>query len=74
MSAIQRAKILSPINEYLTYGGFPEVVIENSERKKRLLIQEYFRTIIALDICERYNIKNTSLYQINYESNISLNK
>ena len=61
MGAVQRAKMVKPINEYLTYGGFPEVVIEPSERKKRLLVQEYFRTIIALDICERYNVKNTSL-------------
>lgn len=61
MSAIQRAKILKPIIEYLNYGGFPEVILEDSERKKKSLVQDYFRIIVALDIGERYNIKNTSL-------------
>ncbi len=61
ISAVQRAKTLKPINEYLNFGGFPEVVLEPSERKKKSLVQDYFRTIIALDICERYHIKNISL-------------
>ncbi len=45
-------------NEYILYGGFPEIVLEEDLRKKREISQEYFRTIIALDIVERYKIRN----------------
>ena len=61
MSPIERAKVRRHFDEYMEYGGFPEVVIESSIRRKKAIIQDYFRTIIALDICERYNIKNTRL-------------
>ncbi len=49
------------LNEYITYGGFPEIVLTDSEGNKRRIIQDYFRTIINKDILERYNLKNKSL-------------
>lgn len=47
--------------EYITYGGFPEIVLTEEEINKRKIIQDYFRTIINRDILERYNLKNKSL-------------
>jgi len=61
LTDIDRAKIRALFSEYLDYGGFPEVVLEGSERRKKGIIQDYFRTIITLDICERYGISNTKL-------------
>lgn len=61
LTDIKRSRTMGLLNEYLKFGGFPEVVLESSERRKKAIIQDYFRTIIALDICERYNIKNTRL-------------
>jgi hypothetical protein len=49
------------LREYLTYGGFPEVVLEEDPRRKKLIVQEYFRTIVGRDIAERYRIKNFQL-------------
>ena len=54
-------KIKNQLREYLEYGGFPEVVLEDEEQNKKRLIQEYFRTIVALDLGEKYNIKNLEL-------------
>jgi len=61
LSEVKKARIFGYLNEYLTYGGFPEVVLEKDIRKKRTIVQDYFKTIIALDICERYNVKNHTL-------------
>ncbi len=46
------------LNEYLLYGGFPEVVLEKSEEKKTIILQQYFEDIIHKDIIDRYNIRN----------------
>src|SRR3989344_240295 len=49
------------LDEYLEYGGFPEVVLEDSLLLKRRIIQNYFKTIINLDIGERYRVKKPDL-------------
>lgn len=61
ISGIKQAKIQKLLNQYLLFGGFPEVVLESSNRKKKSIIQDYFRTIITLDVCDRYNISNSEL-------------
>jgi len=47
--------ILRNLNEYLEYGGFPEVVI--SEEKDRIL-KEYFDEIFYKDFIERHKIRS----------------
>lgn len=47
--------------EYIEYGGFPEVVLEDSISRKKRLVQEYFKTIVSRDIAGRYRIKMISL-------------
>ena len=47
------------IEEYLTYGGFPEVVLEKSEEKKRTILNQYIMDIIHRDIVDRHKIRNT---------------
>ncbi len=46
------------LREYLDYGGFPAVALESTKREKLSIIQDYFRTIVALDLAERYAIQN----------------
>ncbi len=49
--------ILKYLAEYLTYGGLPEIVLID-ENKKFELAQSYYSTVIKRDIVERYKIKN----------------
>ncbi len=49
--------------EYITFGGFPEVSLVDSESTKRKLIQEYFKTIVLKDIAERNKIKKIELLE-----------
>lgn len=47
------------LEEYMAYGGFPEVVLEESKEKKAYLLQQYFEDILHKDIIDRYKIRNT---------------
>src|SRR3989338_1548342 len=49
--------LLKALTEYLTYGGLPEIVLID-ENKKFELAQSYYATVIKRDIAERYNVKN----------------
>ena len=69
------------LEEYLKFGGFPEVVLERDEGKKEFILQQYFGDIIHKDIIGRYNIRNAkqlieiARYLVNTAgSKVSLNK
>ncbi len=40
------------LEEYLVYGGFPEVVLNSDETDKVRLLNTYFKDIVALDVAE----------------------
>ncbi|BAD86011.1 predicted ATPase, AAA superfamily [Thermococcus kodakarensis KOD1] len=54
----KKPRLLNLLREYVTYGGFPEVVLADDPRVKRLIVTDYFNTIIALDVVERYSLRN----------------
>ena len=56
-SGKERPLILKALAEYLKFGGLPEIVLIE-ENKKFELAQSYYATVIKRDIIERYNIKN----------------
>ena len=49
--------ILNYLQEYLTLGGFPEVVFKQKEYKIKLL-EQYFDDILYKDIVDRYNLNS----------------
>lgn len=55
-----RYKVQKLFNEYLRFGGFPEVLDKKLDIKTRIL-QEYFELIFYRDIVERYKIRNFTL-------------
>lgn len=56
-SGKEKPPMLKALTEYLTYGGLPEIVLED-ENKKFELAQSYYATVIKRDIVERYHVKN----------------
>jgi len=56
LSAVKRA-----LDEYVEYGGFPEIALEESVMNRKKIIQDYFKTIISRDIAERHNVKKPYL-------------
>ena len=60
------------IEEYMTYGGFPEVVLESEKLTKKIILQQYFEDIINKDIISRNKIRNIELV-FNLSRNIIAN-
>ncbi len=45
------------LNEYLTYGGYPRIVLEKNHDKKRVLLKNLYLTYIEKDIVKTYGTK-----------------
>ena len=56
----REAEINRAFDEYLVYGGFPEIYDADDLERKEIL-QEYFRTLVQRDLIERFNIKQEAL-------------
>ncbi len=50
-------KINPYLKEFLTYGGYPRVVLEKDEEKKKFLLKNIFLTYIEKDIVKLYGTK-----------------
>ncbi len=57
----QRFKIKKLLEEYLEFGGFPEVVLERQKALKLKILQEYFDALVYRDLEERFHLENTAL-------------
>jgi len=60
-----RGKIQKLLKDFLTIGGYPEVVL--NEEKKDFLWRSYFDEIFYRDFVERHKIKNLSLGRFLFE-------
>lgn len=48
---------INALNEYMSYGGLPEVVLAKDEEVKIKLLKNYLNEIYLKDIIKRYNLK-----------------
>jgi predicted AAA+ superfamily ATPase len=58
----QRFKIKNLFEEYLNFGGFPEVAL--SEKLKQEILSDYYEMFIYRDLVERFSIRNTRLLKM----------
>jgi len=56
----EKSKINKALEEYLYYGGLPEIVLTSKEHKFEIL-QQYYKTVISQDIMDRFKIKNETM-------------
>lgn len=56
-----KSKLINYLEEYILFGGYPEVVLENDKNEKIKIIKDYLDLVVYKDIVERYNLKNTKL-------------
>ncbi|HII14923.1 MAG TPA: ATP-binding protein [Nanoarchaeota archaeon] len=55
------ARILNYFEEYLKFGGYPEVVLEPDTNEKMRILKDYLDMVVYKDIIERYKLKNSRL-------------
>ncbi|MGF3553715.1 MAG: ATP-binding protein [Thermoplasmatota archaeon] len=53
----EKTKAALALDEYLEFGGMPEVVLAQEDKKSEFL-QQYYGTVVRRDIIERFNVKN----------------
>jgi uncharacterized protein len=56
----RKASVRKLFHDYLKYGGFPEVVLKESDDDKELLLKNYFEDLLYRDIVTRYEIRDVS--------------
>ncbi len=61
LSSREKSALLSLVDEYLEFGGFPEIAQEGDKENKARIINEYFNSVVYKDVIERYKIENTQL-------------
>jgi len=61
LSSKNKARLKNIFNDYLNFGGYPEITLEQNKIEKIKILKDYFDLIIYKDLVERYNIKNTKL-------------
>lgn len=54
-----KTQIRKVLSEYLEFGGFPEVVLEDNENIRRERLKTYFESILLKDVILKNNIRNT---------------
>lgn len=59
-STTNKAKIQNSFNEYLEWGGYPEIAVAQTRFKSEIL-QEYFNVMLYRDLMDRYEIKDSSI-------------
>ncbi|NOZ91318.1 MAG: ATP-binding protein [Epsilonproteobacteria bacterium] len=77
----QKVLVEKEFEEFLSFGGFPKVVLTKEKELKRAELKSYFDSILLRDIVARYNLDNfrvlesLAIYLLSSISNpISINK
>lgn len=81
LSQEEKTRILGYLDEYLEFGGFPEVLLETDKELKIKKINEYFELVVYKDIVDRYQVKDSMIVKwilkataSAYSKEVSINK
>lgn len=81
VSSDEKIKILRALDEYIEFGGFPEVVLEKNRDLKLKILESYFDLVVYKDIAERHGLKDSILIKwfiksiaSSYTKEVSINK
>ncbi len=76
-----KINVLKSFDEFMKFGGFPEVFLTEDKRDKMLLLREYFNDIIFKDVVKRFRVREiekienlAKLYLTNISTLQSFNK
>lgn len=58
-----RALIRNKLNEYFQWGGYPEVVLVESEERRKKILSQYLTDILYRDIVYRHQIRDVRLLE-----------
>lgn len=59
--SFRKNDLLFRFEEYLHFGGFPEVVLSDHNQEKEAILKEYMHTLFFADIVQRYGIRQVKI-------------
>jgi len=62
--SIKIGEVYNLFDEYIQFGGFPEIVKTDDKKEKISILENYYSTMFYNDILERYNVKLKYLVEI----------
>jgi len=60
----KKGKLMRLFDEYLLYGGYPEIIKRENKIDKKEIVNSYFDTTFYKDVVERHQIKNTEMVEL----------
>lgn len=61
LSTKNKGVLLNYLDEFLKYGSYPEIALENDNETKLMILKDYYDLVVYKDLVDRYKIKNTFL-------------
>jgi predicted AAA+ superfamily ATPase len=55
------AKLQHALNQYMRWGGMPEVVLSDTQDRKERLLKQYFEDILFKDIAMRHQVRDITI-------------
>ena len=81
LSSKEKSLLKGLLDQYLEFGGFPEIILEENPETRLRILNEYFNLVVYRDVVERYKIKNTHLIKclvnsltVSYSKEFSVHK
>ncbi|MFH0807680.1 MAG: ATP-binding protein [Elusimicrobiota bacterium] len=68
LSSSLKLHIKNYFNDYLHWGGFPEVLLLSDDYEKGKILNEYMEAMFFKDLVERFNVSNTRLLSMLMET------
>ncbi len=63
VSLIENELLKKSYDEYLKYGGFPQVVLEENEEQKKMLLKDIFSSFFQIDILNLADFKKIDAFK-----------
>jgi len=59
---VEKLKLQDLLEEYLNFGGYPQIILESELKEKRMLINEIYRSYIERDISYLLKLRKTEAF------------
>ena len=64
LSSDKKAWVMKYLDEFIRFGGFPEVVLDEDENSKVRTLKEYVEVLLMRDVVERHKVKNIKVLRM----------
>lgn len=64
LSSDKKSWVMNYLDEFMRFGGFPEVVLDDDENSKVRTLREYVEVLLMRDVVERHKVKNIKVLRM----------